>query len=259
MSIKPIGLILARGGSKGIPGKNLKPVNGIPLLARTIRAARDGGLSFIYVYSDSAEIRSMAEAEGAIAIKRPEEVSGDTISSEDTVKQFLADSGVDKKADVMLLQCTTPFLKGKHIEKALEIFFTKKKDGEYDSVISCCSVDRYLGYRKGVFNNGGWVPFYPYRWLRQEHERSAFFMENGGIYLAKRHLWNQGRRIGELCGIVRMHWYESIEIDDPDDLYVAESIAPMMDKFDWEPPEEKIYLFPNQNKGEKNEPVPNNS
>ena len=80
--MKICAVILARGGSKGIPNKNIIDFCGKPLLSWTIEHCRDGGVDSIYVSSDSDKILEVGEEYGAVSIKRPEEISGDTATSE---------------------------------------------------------------------------------------------------------------------------------------------------------------------------------
>src|SRR3546814_4943478 len=76
-------VIPARGGSIGLPGKNIKPLNGVPLIGRTILAAKQSRYSLdVYVSSDSPEILQAAGQFGAIAIERPLVLTGSTASSE---------------------------------------------------------------------------------------------------------------------------------------------------------------------------------
>jgi N-acylneuraminate cytidylyltransferase len=216
--MKVVGVVLARGGSKGIPRKNLREIQGESLTYRCAAKAVNSCLDKTYVYSDDNEILNEAAKAGAMPVERPEAVSGDFTTSEESVGQFIKDVNLDTGTDVMLLQCTTPFLKTVHIDKALRLY--KKSEG-LDSVLSATACPRYIGYKD---KSGNWIPAFPYRWLRQEHE-SLYYMENGGFYLARQSCWKSGNRMGSKCGIVLMGWWESIEIDDLDDLVVARNLA----------------------------------
>lgn len=224
-----VGVILARGGSKGIPKKNLQAVGGVPLVRRVASEALESNLDLCYVYSDDLEIRS--EFKGSdhrlVAMDRPVEVSGDMITSEATIQRFIQDTVC--KDDIMLIQCTTPFLKKKHINRAIELFTNQAI--AVDSVLTATRFHHYLGYPRpsGVVKTPLWVPVFPYRWLRQESSMQMY-MENGGLYLAKNELWVAGRRIGKRCAIVEMGWWESMEIDDPEDLLVARALVPVIEE-----------------------------
>lgn len=217
-------LIPARGGSKGIPGKNLKVLCGESLVAKAARTALKSKFWPVFVYSDSPDILAEAAQVGASAIERPEEVSGDKITTEATVKAFLESLDPEGKvwSAIAVMQCTTPFITHEDLNKAYDLFVS---DENCDSVVTVVPFDRFLGYDGGKFDNSQYVPFRPYRTLRQEVSRYAFFMENGGLYLAKREIWLQGRRIGLHCKRVHMDWWRSIEIDEPIDLEVARRIA----------------------------------
>lgn len=219
-------LILARGGSKGIPGKNLKEVKGESLILRTATEAVKSLMDPVYVYSDSDSILGQAaDSGGAILVSRPEEISGDGVSTEDTVKRFLRDEDSGGKHDcIAVLQCTTPFLNAEHLNLVVE----KYNSDDYDSVLTATEFVRYLGY-KGDLDRTEYIPVRPYRNLRQTDD-PHIFMENGGCYLATRNLWLSGRRIGQKCGVVKMSWWESLEIDDPIDLEVARATAHVLER-----------------------------
>lgn len=221
MARKIPALILARGGSKGIPGKNLKQVNGTSIVLRTARAAQRSSLDPVFVWSDSRDIAAVCEQmAGATAPIRPESTATDEASTESSVQSFLSQHDPAKKFDaICVLQCTTPFLRREHIDRAVKLY----ESGGLDSVVSAVRFDRYLGY-SSEWKNSKFVPMRPYRARRQDGS-PPFWMENGGIYLATRKLWESGRRIGSSCGVVEMGWWESLEIDEPLDLDVAESIA----------------------------------
>ena len=80
--MKSVAIILARGGSKGIPNKNIVEFCGKPLLAWTVEHCLDGGVDLVYVSSDADKILDVGEKYGARSIKRPEEISGDEATSE---------------------------------------------------------------------------------------------------------------------------------------------------------------------------------
>ncbi|MBD1195018.1 acylneuraminate cytidylyltransferase family protein [Vulcanococcus sp. Clear-D1] len=118
-----ISLIPARGGSKGIPNKNLRTVGNIPLLARTIQAAQSSEkIQRTYVSSDSPELLALAQAEGARTIQRPPDIAGDTASSESALihaLDVLASEGLRPEVFVFL-QCTSPFTRGREIDLVVE-------------------------------------------------------------------------------------------------------------------------------------------
>ena len=115
-------VILARGGSKGVPGKNLAPVGGVPLVARAVRAAQAAqGVAGVWVSTDDAAIAALARAEGAQVIERPAEISGDTASSEAGWLHALPilHAALPGLTRLVFLQCTSPFTTGADIDAVL--------------------------------------------------------------------------------------------------------------------------------------------
>ncbi len=216
-------LILARGGSKGIPGKNLKDVGGVSLLGHCVQAAMSSQLSPVYVWSDDQDIRLEGESYGAICPSRNKNHSSDSITSEECVKIFLKKYDPNKEwPAVALLQCTTPFL----TSDVLDQCFLKFRKENRDAVITVAdATQRYFGYPQRGNGKSEFIAMRPYRALRQE-ESMTMWMENGGCYLAKRDLWIAGRRLGSNNGVVCMPWWDGLEIDEPEDLEIARLIAP---------------------------------
>lgn len=124
--MKILFLIPARGGSKGIPGKNIKPLAGKPLIYYTIDAARElAADEDICVSTDSIEIKKVVEDYGLVVpFVRPKELATDEASTEEVIRQalnFYHNRGV-KYDLIVLLQPTSPLRKGIHIKEALERF-----------------------------------------------------------------------------------------------------------------------------------------
>lgn len=95
-----VAVILARGGSKGIPHKNIINFCGKPLIAWTIEHCHHAGIKEVYVSSDSEEILNVAQSYGALSIKRPEVISGDSATSESGWLHAL--EVIDKKIEWLL-------------------------------------------------------------------------------------------------------------------------------------------------------------
>ena len=108
-----IAIIPARGGSKGIPNKNLQTVGGVTLLARTISAClKSESIATVYVSTDSDDISAVALNNGAQVIRRPADISGDTASSESALLHAL--DQIEKTTllpnNMLFAQCTSPFI-----------------------------------------------------------------------------------------------------------------------------------------------------
>jgi N-acylneuraminate cytidylyltransferase len=225
-----VALIPARAGSRGIPRKNLQEVAGESLVRRAARACVAAErLDRVFVYSDGPEILQEAERAGATPVERPAEVSGDRTTSEETVLRFLRDHDIGS-ADLMLVQATSPFLRPAHVDEAVAVLH--RRYGDLDSVVSVFPLALFLGYLAPIAAEGReserlWRPLYPERWRRQDFEPDLY-AETGALYLAKRAVWDAGRRTGDRAGIVTMSRWESVEVDDPEDLAVARALAPLV-------------------------------
>ena len=121
-------IILARGGSKGVPGKNIKEVAGLPLLAYPILAARESKhISKIYVSTDNKDIKKVALEYGALVINRPKELAKDDTLDIDAMRhavEYLGDTD-----DIVHLRATTPMIHWKVLDKAIEYFQSNECSG----------------------------------------------------------------------------------------------------------------------------------
>ena len=114
-------ILLARGGSKGVPGKNIKKINGIPLLAYPILASKKSNhISDIYVSTDDVKIKQVALEYGAKIIDRPKELAQDDTPDIDAMRhavEYLGDNG-----DIVHLRATTPIVESDVLDEAIEYF-----------------------------------------------------------------------------------------------------------------------------------------
>ncbi|MET9432779.1 HAD hydrolase family protein [Streptomyces sp. NPDC006551] len=143
-----LAVIPARGGSKGVPAKNLAPVAGVPLVSRAVRAClRARAVTDVVVSTDDAAIAAEARAAGAEAIHRPASIAGDTATSESAVLHamdaFEATHG--RRADVVLLvQCTSPFLTSQEVSEAAD----RITSGTADTALTVAPTHGFL-WREG--------------------------------------------------------------------------------------------------------------
>ncbi|XP_047241413.1 N-acylneuraminate cytidylyltransferase-like isoform X2 [Girardinichthys multiradiatus] len=126
-------LILARGGSKGIPLKNIKTLAGVPLIGWVLRAAIDcGKFDSVWVSTDHDEIEKVAESWGAKVHRRSPKVSKDCSSSLETIKEFLEENPY--VTVVCNIQATSPCLHPFHLQEALKKMIDKKCDSVFSVV-----------------------------------------------------------------------------------------------------------------------------
>ena len=125
-----VAVIPARGGSKGIPGKNLARVGGQPLVARAVQTAqRSRGISHVVVSTDSPDIAVVAEAAGAEVVDRPADIAGDAATSESAVLHALSALGPDNVPPVtVLIQCTSPFIPHEALGRGIDLVATDETD-----------------------------------------------------------------------------------------------------------------------------------
>lgn len=138
---KTLAIIPARGGSKGIPYKNIMNINGKPLIAYSIEAAKQSKyIDYILVSTDDDKIKEVSLQYGAsVPFLRPEEISNDTAKSIDVVIHginYLKESG-EEFDYVVLLQPTSPLRTSQDIDEAIEILIKNEKE----SLVSVCEVE----------------------------------------------------------------------------------------------------------------------
>lgn len=216
-----IAIIPARGGSKGLKGKNIYPVAGRPLLAWTVlQAVQSERIDRVFVSTDDAEIAEVAAAYGAGVIERPQELSGDGASSEsallhavDLLEQELAiPVGL-----VVFLQATSPLRKPRDIDRSIERF---RAEGA-DSLISVTKLDDLTVWEK---RPQGWESVnFDYRNRGMRQQRPAQYIENGSIYLVTPEvLRSTGNRIGRKLSIYEMEFWQTWEIDSVEEIDLIE-------------------------------------
>ncbi|XP_016327164.1 N-acylneuraminate cytidylyltransferase-like isoform X2 [Sinocyclocheilus anshuiensis] len=211
-------LILARGGSKGIPLKNIRMLAGVPLIGWVIRAALDSGVfDSVWVSTDHDEIASVARAWGAQVHRRSPEVSKDSSSSLDTIREF---SRLNPGVDVICnIQATSPCLHPHHLKQAVECI---TKEG-CDSVFS---VVRRHHFRWQEVKDEGCQCTEPLnlnpacRLRRQDWEGEL--CENGSFYFATKELVKNGLLQGGKMKYFEMKPEHSVDIDVDIDWPVAE-------------------------------------
>ena len=214
-----LALIPARGGSKGIPGKNLQTVGDVPLICRSIRAAQaSNGVGRVVVSTDDDAIAEAAEAEGAIVIRRPAAIAGDTASSESALLHALdeLEEQGPLENELVFLQCTSPFTTGAQIDAVLTAL---QKEG----CSSSFSVSPWHGFLWRADGRGiNHDPELP-RQRRQDLEPA--FLETGAIYaMGVKAFRGCGSRF---CPPTRPVVIEEVgpEIDTPEDLALCRNIA----------------------------------
>lgn len=168
-----VAIIPARGGSKGVPRKNIRDFCGRPLMAYTIQAALDARcVGEVYVSTEDAEIAAIARECGAEVIDRPEEFASDSASTFSVLRH--ACEVLNFPETVLVLQPTSPLREARHIDEAYALF-----DDDVDTVVGVCEVHLYLWRSE----NGYGIPLFDARKPRQAMD--AAYRENGALYVTR--------------------------------------------------------------------------
>lgn len=197
-----LGLIPARGGSKGVPGKNIKMICGKPLIVWSIEAAKDARkIDEVVVSTDSQEIAEIAKKSGAKVLIRPAELATDTASTQDVMVHALGEYNADV---LVLLQPTSPYRHKGLIDECIDEFMLN----DYDSLATGFICD----YKEYGTNT---LP-------RQQID--GFFYDDGNVYVIKALNILNGDRYGKKIGRKIISRYENVEIDDEFDFWLLEHI-----------------------------------
>ncbi len=216
-----IAIIPARGGSKGVPRKNVRPLADKPLIAHSILDAKESKFTDkVYVSTDNLEIAEVSRKYGAEIIHRPEELAGDTASSESALIHALSEiekTGISPDL-IVFLQCTSPIRTGTDIDNAI----AKLKAENADSLLSVSPSHRFLweevdGVAKSIN--------YDYRHRLRRQDMQPQYVENGSIYIFKPWVLKKfGNRLGGKISLFVMSETASWEIDSAPDFEIAESL-----------------------------------
>ncbi len=221
-----LALITARGGSKGIPRKNLAPCGDQPLLYWTCRAATDARcLTRVAISTDDAEIASYASSQGVeVPFMRPAELASDTATSIAVAQHALeAFARAGWSADVLvLLQPTSPLRTGAHVDAA----FALLRDG-LDAVVSVVEVPHRFKPWSVLCAEDGLVHPYDTRELPVERTRRQgqpmLYARNGpAVIVTRAPVIASGSFYGDRCAPYLMTPRDSVDIDDAEDLEWAD-------------------------------------
>lgn len=218
--MKPICIIPARGGSKGLPRKNVLPLCGRPLIAWNVLAAvKACGEGNVYVTTDDSEIASVAGRHGAKIVHRPAELAGDTASSESALIHALGVIAGERGElpDVFLfLQCTSPLT----TVGDLEAVIARMDSGTADTVFSATPSHRFL-WKNGTNDQAAGINHDSRVRLRRQ-DMEPEYAENGAIYAMRTagFLETKHRFFGNTA-IHVMPEERSWEIDSPTDFKIA--------------------------------------
>ena len=217
--MRVLAVIPARGGSKGIPKKNIRLMDGKPLISYAIDTARKSRyVTDVFVTTDSMEIADVARGCGAQVIERGADLSADFVTLDPVVyhAKRQAEQRLGVVFDVVItMQPTSPLLRTETLDQAIKKFSNE----DVDTLISV--VNRpHLSWGRDA--DGCVIPLYKERKNRQELPPQ--YMETGAFVIAKSSAVKENTRIGERVSVFEVDEKESIDIDDANDWILTESL-----------------------------------
>lgn len=216
-------LIPARGGSKGLPGKNIYPIAGKPLISYSIDAARgDSGIDEVWVSTDSDDIAAVGTACGAEHVMRPASLAGDLSPTSDAVFHFIDARGLTDEDIIVLLQPTSPLRNAEDIKQSLSVFLSSDaklllsvQEPEHTPLKAFILNDD--GYLQGAFSAS--APFTPRQSL------PTAYLPNGAIYIFRVRDFKQSDGFPqERISPWVMSAESSVDIDSIEDVYRVEKL-----------------------------------
>lgn len=223
MHKKVLGIIPARGGSKGVKRKNIRSVGGKPLIYWSIKVAQESKLLTNYfVSTEDKEIYDVAESFGATIFNRPHHLAGDQTPMIPVLQHLCVEAEkLHSRFDyILLMQPTAPMRTAKHIDGAIDLM---SKRSDCDSLVSVYQVEDCHPSRMYTCKEGFLSKFYeePAGSLRQDLEQ--VYHRNGAIYLCKRELlMEENKLVCESPLALIMNKTDSVNIDDEQDLRIAD-------------------------------------
>ncbi|OXY98407.1 transferase [Streptomyces diastatochromogenes] len=225
-----LAVIPARGGSKGVPAKNLAPIGGVPLVARAVRECLATRLvTDVVVSTDDQAIAAAARTAGAEVVLRPAAIAGDTATSEAAVlhamdaHEALHGAPVDV---VLLVQCTSPFL----VREDVDGVAGAVAEQGADTAVTVAPFHGFVWRHSDEAGEGGFGVNHDKSFRPRRQDRPQDFLETGAAYAmdAAGFRKHQHRFFGR-TELVRTDPARVLEIDDPHDLARARALAPLFD------------------------------
>lgn len=212
-----VGLIPARGNSKGIPRKNLRHVAGYPMVGLSVLTLRAAGVRPVYVSTEDAEIAEVSKVYGAQIIERPKEFASNESSTELVIEHFLTQVECDL---VVMVQCTSPLLRPRDIVRGLDQMLAFSLDAVFSAVPASDMLIWDKELRPWNYN--------PKRRGRRQNRGLCAYIESGAFYIFKKSMFEREKcRIGGRYDVCPVPFWQSFQVDDKKDLAM---VRKLMDK-----------------------------
>jgi len=229
-----LAIIPARGGSKGLPGKNIKDLCGKPLIAWSIEAGlKSKYIDEVMVTTDYQDIADIAKKFGAtVPFLRPEQLSSDTATSFDAVKHSIDyySENLDKEFDyIVLLEPTSPLREDSDIDSMIEKIVENKDN--YDSIVSIGEVQEHPSIMKKIVNNSSLEAFCHEleQTTRRQDNKLAYFPYGVAYIVKTKTLLEEKNFYTSKNTFYEIKRYQCYEIDDIYDFLAIENIM----KYKW--------------------------
>ena len=214
-----IAFIPVRGGSKSIPLKNIKLLNGHPLVYWTAQAANNATcIDRVIVATDSTEIKAVVKKfnlEKVIIYDRDAQNAQDTSSTESVMLEYINKSDLADNDNFFLIQATSPLLRSTDIDG----MFEKLQNSSADSALSCVRNKRFYWSEDGKPLN------YDYTNRPRRQDFKGLMMENGACYINTiGNIKKDKNRLSGKIAVYEMPEYTAVEIDEPDDFLLIEKL-----------------------------------
>lgn len=221
--MKVLAIIPARGGSKGVPRKNVKLLGGIPLIAHAINCAKESSrVTKLVVSTDCEEIAAIARENCCEVMKRPSDLASDTSNVVLTVEHAYKTLNEDFDI-IVLLQPTSPLRTGKDVDKIIEMF---ERDTKLDGVISVVPFDDLHPARMyNLGTNNELIPFIKNSESMRRQDLEPVYYRNGCFYAVKRQSFFTEKSFmvkNKKAYIMDAEWL--VNIDTPRDFKIASII-----------------------------------
>ena len=231
MTRRIVALVPARSGSKRILNKNLRLLSGIPLIAWTIRSARESArITDVIVSTESGVIAEEAKRYGArIPFMRPENLSTDTASTDDVIMHAVAELDLQDDDILMLLQPTSPLRTAASMDKALELLENNAYEGVV-SVTECEHSPLWVNVLPDDLTMGNFIS--DSISSTRSQDLPSYYRLNGAIYAYKVRFLREHkrRRYTKQIRAFVMPLRESVDIDSPADFEYAEFLSASIDR-----------------------------
>lgn len=215
-----LAIIPLRGGSKGLPGKNVRPLAGKPLYRHALDAAQAAGIESVWITTDIESVLATDFDAGVKAIRRPDALATDTATMAEVLLHTLVQPGAAGKT-VILLQATSPLRRGEHVAEALQLFAR----GQHDMVMSVTPTDAGI-LKYGMVKDGSFVPVNDiHHVFANRQQLPPVYRPNGAIYIftADWFIRNKGFSTRSIGAYV-MRGEDSLDIDNASDFAHCEQI-----------------------------------